>query len=96
MNLKFPLAKYKHIEVKKGEAFNIPLVAVDQIEQQVNATIYASLNFTESGLAEGQLATEIQGECTNLAFNVVSPHKYENLTLVYYGCRPIYLQCCFS
>ena len=59
-----------HIEVKKGETFNVSLVAVDQIEQPVNAAIHASLNFTESGLAEGQLTTTIQEECirTNLTF----------------------------
>ena len=69
------------IEVKKGEAFNVSLVAVDQIEQPVTAIIHASLKFPQSGLAEGQLTTEIQGECTDLTFNVVSPHNYENLTI---------------
>ena len=68
-------------EVKKGEAFDVQLVAVDQIEQPVDAIIQASLEFTESGLSEGQLTTEIPGECTNLTFNVVSPHNYENLIL---------------
>ena len=69
------------VEVKKGEAFNVSLIAVDQVEQPIDATIHASLKFPESGLSEGQLTTEIDGECTNLTFNVVSPHKYENLTL---------------
>ena len=70
-----------HVEAKKGEAFNISLVAVDQIEKPVSATIHASLEFTESSLSEGQLRTKVQGECTDLTFNVVSPHKYENLIL---------------
>ena len=71
----------RSIKVKKGGAFNVSLVAVDQVEQPVNATIHASLKFAQSGLSEGQLITEIQGECTDLTFNVVSPHSYENLTL---------------
>ena len=69
------------ILVKKGEAFNVSLVAVDQIGQPVNASIQAFLHFTESGLAEGQLNREISAECINMTFNVVSPHNSENLTL---------------
>ena len=70
-----------YTKVKKGQAFTLPVVAVDQVGQPVNATIQTSLHFTESGLAEGQLAREIPAECTNLTFNVVSPHKSENLSL---------------
>ena len=67
--------------VKKGQTFTLPVVAVDQVGQPVSATIQTSLHFTESGLAEGQLAREIPAECTNLTFNIVSPHKSENLSL---------------
>ena len=70
-----------HTEVKKGQTFTLPVVAVDQVGQPVSATIQISLHFTESGLAEGQLAREIPAECTNLTFNVVSPHKSEKLSL---------------
>ena len=70
-----------HIEVKKGEVFNVSLVAVNQVKQPVIATIHASLLFPQSGLSEGQLTSEIQGECTNLTFNVVSRCKHENLIL---------------
>ena len=71
----------KSVEVIKGGVFIVSLVAVDQIGQPVNAAIQTSLHFTESGLAEGQLTTKIPAECTNLMFNVVSPHNHENLTL---------------
>ena len=57
------------------------LVAVDQAGQPVNATIQTSLNSAESGLAEGQLAKNISARCTNLTFNVVSPHDSETLAL---------------
>ena len=70
-----------YTEVKKGQTFTLPVVAVDQVGQPVSATIQTSLRFTESGLAEGQLAREIPAECTNLTFNIVSPHKSENLSL---------------
>ena len=61
--------------------FNVSLVAIDQVGQPVNASIQASLHFTEGGLAEGQLNREIPAECTNMTFNVVSPHNSEILTL---------------
>ena len=68
-------------DVKKGEAFNMSLVAVDQVGQPVNATIQTLLNSAESGLAEGQLAKNISTKCTNLTFNVFSPHDSEILAL---------------
>ena len=70
-----------YTKIKKGQTFILPVVAVDQVGQPVSATIQISLRFTESGLAEGQLARNIPAECTNLTFNVVSPHKSENLSL---------------
>ena len=70
-----------HIEVKKGEAFNVSVVAIDQVEHPVDAIIHATLTFSHGGLSEGQMTNEIQGECTNLTFNVVSPHKKEILIL---------------
>ena len=69
------------IYVEKGQTFTVSLVAVDQIGQPVNAIIQTSLNFAESGLAEGQLARTIPAQCTDLTFNVVSPHDSESLTL---------------
>ena len=50
------------VEVKKGEItemFNLSLVAVDQTEHTINGIIQASLNHTESGLAEGQLTRKM-------------------------------------
>ena len=70
-----------NIEVKKGETFTFSVLAVDQVGQPVNGNIQTSLHFTESGLAEGQLARRIRAECTDLTFNVISPHNIENLTL---------------
>ena len=69
------------IEIKKGEAFTHSVVAVDQIGQPVSAIIQTSLNFTKSGVAEGQLARRIPAECADLIFNIVSPHNSERLTL---------------
>ena len=70
-----------YTEVKKGQTVTLPVVAVDQVGQPVSATIQTSLHFTESGLAEGLLTRNISAECTNLTFNIVSPHKSESLSL---------------
>ena len=78
---KFNCTKNDHIEVKKGHAFTVSLVAVDQIGHPVNATIQTSLNFTESGVAEGQLTRRIPAGCTDLTFNVISLHISEELIL---------------
>ena len=68
-------------EVKKGQTFTHSVVAVDQIGRPVNATIQTFVHFTESGLAEGQLTRKISAKCTDLMFNVISPHNSENLTI---------------
>ena len=72
---------HNQVDVKKGKAFTVLLVAVDQVGQPVSATIQASLNSAESGLAEGQLSKNISAKCTNITFNVVSPHDSETLAL---------------
>ena len=68
-------------EIKKGEAFTVSLVAVDQVGQPVSATIQASLSSAESGLSEGQLSKNISTNCTDFTFNIVSPHDSETLAL---------------
>ena len=68
-------------DVKKGNTFTVSLVAVNQIGYPVDGTIHATLKFTESGLAEGQLTRKIHGKCTDLDFNIVSPHDTEELIL---------------
>ena len=72
-------------EVKKGEAFTVSLVAVDQVGQPVSATIQASLSLAESGIGEGQLSKNVtvsaSVKCTDFTFNVVSPHGSEILDL---------------
>ena len=79
-------ARCKHvnpsiIEVKKGQVFNVSLIAVDQIGEPVRATIQSGLTFNESGLAEGQLRQTIPGKCTELSFNVISSQNSEKLIL---------------
>ena len=66
--------------IEKGKPFKVLLMAVDQMDQPVNATIQTSLKFTGSELLDGQL-NKIPAECTELTFNVVSSDKSETLSL---------------
>ena len=71
----------RRIEVKKGETFTVSLTSLDQINHPVNGLIHASLYLAGSAVASGQATREIPAKCTNLTFNVVSPHSSEQLTL---------------
>ena len=67
------------IHVKKGEEFSVTVVAVDQVNHRTNATVHSSL-LVENILGEGQQLQE-SGECTNLTFNITSPHESVELVL---------------
>ena len=69
------------ITIKSGETFSVPLVAIDQVNHTVNATVRSSLHSHESGLGEGQLVQNIADSCTNLSFTIFSPHKFEELIM---------------
>ena len=69
------------IKIKKGKAFAILLAAVDQVGNSVNANITSSLTLPDGGLGEGQHSQSVRESCTNLTFNVFSPHKSETITL---------------
>ena len=70
------------IQVKKGERFTLSLVAVDQVNHTVaNAMVFSSLSNTESGLGQGQMTQITKNTCTDLTFNVYSPHPSEELIL---------------
>ena len=52
-----------HVDVRKGEIFNVSLAAVDQIFQPLNSNIQASILSAGSGLAEGQ-QNRVPNTCT--------------------------------
>ena len=55
-----------------------------------NVMIHSSLKHTQSGLGEGQLTHITNNACTNLTFNVYSPHSFEQLILYAEGpCRNV-------
>ena len=81
INDKYNCTHQMHIDVKKGETFNVSLASIDQMNNPVNGLIHASFNFAGSAVATGQATREIPDKCTNLTFNVLSPNNSEQLTL---------------
>ena len=69
------------IKVKKGEAFTVSLVAVDQVSHSVHANIISSLSSQDGGFSEGQQTQRMEKDCSNLTFNVFSPHAFETVNL---------------
>ena len=76
------------ITVKKGEAFNVSVVAVDQVNNTVDANITTSISSSDGGFGEGQHTQSVGRNCTDLTYNVFSPHDHETINLFADGpCR---------
>ena len=73
--------KQKDIAVKKGYRFTISLVAVDQVNHTVSATIRSALVSIRGGLDEDQASQNITDSCSTLKFSVFSPHKSDKLIM---------------
>ncbi len=60
------------ISVKRGETFEFGITAIDQVENQLTATILAeyTLNSSTGTFKEGQTRQIISSVCTNIEFNV--------------------------
>ena len=69
------------IRVQKGKAFNVTLVAVDQVNHTLEANITISLSSSEGGFGEDQQTQSVETICTNLTFNVFSPQDTETINL---------------
>ena len=84
-----PNCSYKPdtLRINKGEEFNIPLVAVDQVNHTMGDTVvYSSLRYAESGLGDGQVIQTAKNHCTSLNFSIHSPH--DNELLMFYPEGP--------
>ena len=69
------------IFVKKGEKFTVSVVALDQVNHFVDANVHVSPSSLEAGFAEGQQTQPVRSKCTELQFNVFSPHNHEKISL---------------
>ena len=69
------------ITVKKGEAFSVSVVAVNQVNITLIANISSSVSLSDGGFGEGQQVQNVGRNCTNLTYNVYSPHNSETIDL---------------
>ncbi|XP_064388740.1 uncharacterized protein LOC135336804 [Halichondria panicea] len=73
------------ISVRKGQAFTISVMAVDQVGNPMNKAIIHSSVITESSrvdrLKEGQAQQEVGNQCTELEYNVFSQDSSAQLEL---------------
>ena len=70
-----------YVEVKKGDLFNVSLIAVDQVYKPISTVIQGSLYAaSQSNLLYGQV-TEISDKCTNVSFQITSARSSEELIL---------------
>ena len=69
------------IRVMKGQNFTIPLVAIDQANHTINATIRSSLSSNIGGLGVNQVNQSIGETCTNLTFSIMTTMESEELIL---------------
>ena len=76
-------AKHKlDCQILRGKNFSIPVIALDQVDRAVNATISSYLtSYPASSLGKNQHDQEIPSECTNLTFNVYSLNANEILSI---------------
>ena len=73
----------KFVRAKKGKVFTISLVAIDQVNHTVNATIRSSLSSTLGGLGEDQSSQTITDSCSNVKFSVFSPLNMSETLILY-------------
>ena len=69
------------INVMKGHTFNISVVAVDQVNHTLKSDVEAFLLSNNGLLGEGQKQKSVTTNCTNLTYNVITPHENEELLL---------------
>ena len=74
------------ITVKKGENFNVSIVAVDQINNTVDANITSFTYSFDVGFGEGQQIQSVGRYCTDLKYNVFSP--YDSVTINLFADGP--------
>ena len=80
-------SQLKHsVHVKRGNTFVISVVAVDQINQPISATIQSSFN--DISLPESQRVQKVGSNCSDLNYQVTFPGIAENHELAVYADGP--------
>ena len=74
------------IQVKRGNTFTIPVVAIDQVSSVINSTIHSS--FKGVYLPENQTVHKVGASCTFLSYQISFPKANQNYELIIYPEGP--------
>ena len=75
--------------IQRGGTIRVPLVAVDQANQTINATVHSLLSPNQGGsLGEQQNTQNTTDSCTTLSFTVASPQNNDFEELMLYADGP--------
>ena len=67
---------YRTIKTEKGKAFHVLITAIDQADNQINATVQIHHHHsTGIRLEDQQYTQKISNECNNITLNVYSSHR---------------------
>ena len=80
-NVISPYYNHPNVSKKKGEMFTVSFVAVDQVGNPLNATIFSSFS-SDSGtghIKDNQVVRQVGSQCTELEYNVYSQHSSAQL-----------------
>ena len=69
------------IYVRKGETFKLSIVAVDQVNHTLESDVTTVISSNDGGLKEGQQQQSVGTNCTDVIYNVITPHDSEELLL---------------
>ena len=69
------------ITVKKGGVFSVSIVAIDQVNNTVNANITSVLSSHYGGFGEGQQTQSVGKNCTHITYTIFTPHDSETINL---------------
>ena len=67
--------------IRRGQLFNISVVAVDQVNNSIPATIYTSISSQKGVLGIGQAKQSISDSCTDLNYTIFSSLQSHKLLL---------------
>ena len=81
------LGQHSILQAKKGEKFDVTIVAVNQVNKTVNSSLFSYTQSSKGHLGKAQYLKNISNVCTTMTFNVYSPF-IESDSLVIYARGP--------
>ena len=77
------LGRYAVLHAKKGEEFNVTIVAVNQVNKTVNSSLFSYTQSSKGHLGKAQYLKYISDVCTTMTFNVYSPFPVSDSLIIY-------------